>query len=62
MKLFVTLNSFQRTTLAVLYFSFYVANLHFLKSNIGSFRSNILGKSLVLVHDKIPSFGARLDP
>ena len=35
-KLFVTLNSFHTTTLAVLYLVFSWENLHRLKSNMGS--------------------------
>jgi len=61
-KLFVTLNSFQTTTLAVLYFVFSYENLHMLKSNICSYEAKILGSNLVFVHESRPSLGALLQP
>ena len=61
-KLFVTLNSFQITTLAVLYLVFSWENLHILKSKIGSTEAMIFGKRRVLVQESRPSFGALLQP
>ena len=61
-KLFMTLNSFQTTTLAVLYFILSYENKQSLKSKIGSLEAIILGKSLVLVQESRPSLGALLHP
>jgi hypothetical protein len=61
-KLFITLNSFHTTTLAVLYFIFSYEKRQSLKSKIGSIDAIIFGNSLVFVHDKIPSLGALLHP